>query len=375
MNVKVGDKVRFLNDVGGGVVVKILDRNRVMVLNEDDFEVPSMISEIVVVESVADKQLKNNKIEQINRLSKPKPSNFDNDEFDDDEEDNSTIINNSGLEEAIFYPDVQIIKSNGDNLREFLAFTKNVTNDTFQVFLINDSNYNVLYNIATTNQDSVAKSEATGILEANTKVMLSTISLSSVNTLPAYVCQLLFYRKGDFKIKQPLMKVVEINPVKFYKEASFTKNEFFEENAMMIRLIDEKADADSLENITQKEFAALVGSKMNAKIDKDKKEHKGFSPKRKNEIVEIDLHIHELLDDHRGLSRNDILEIQLKKFRDELENAIRNHVKKIVFIHGVGEGVLKVKIRSELDKKRKILDYQDASFKEYGYGATMVRIF
>ena len=82
-----------------------------------------------------------------------------------------------------------------------------------------------------------------------------------------------------------------------------------------------------------------------------------------------------ILDDFRGLSNSEMLEIQMRKFREELDNAMRKGVKKIVFIHGVGAGVLKLEIRKELDRMKKKLDYQDASFKEYGYGATLVRIF
>jgi hypothetical protein len=41
----------------------------------------------------------------------------------------------------------------------------------------------------------------------------------------------------------------------------------------------------------------------------------------------------------------------------------------------VGNGTLKIEIRKELDRMKNKLDYQDASFKEYGYGATMVKIF
>ena len=52
--------------------------------------------------------------------------------------------------------------------------------------------------------------------------------------------------------------------------------------------------------------------------------------------------------------------------------AIRDHVKRIVFIHGVGQGVLKQEVAKLLQAKFKKYYFQDASFKEYGYGATMV---
>ena len=55
-----------------------------------------------------------------------------------------------------------------------------------------------------------------------------------------------------------------------------------------------------------------------------------------------------------------------------METAIKNNAQKIVFIHGVGQGVLKLEISKELKSKYKKYRYQDASFREYGYGATMI---
>lgn len=366
MNVKVGDKVRFLNDIGGGTVVKIIDRQSVMVLNDDDFEVPTPVSELVVIESAADSRLRGSSAE--NKSEKPKPQSVTTDADEQDEPESAPISLTD-----IFYPPVAIDKGNGDYLREYLAFVPKANQQGFDIYLINDSNYNVLYSIIATDADEQSGSEAVGVLEANTKVQFSTLAMSNVNLIPAYTFHLTFYRKGSFKIKEPLSRTIELNPVKFYKEASFVKNEFFSKNAMMIALIDEHAAADSVENMTEKDFKKVMAEKLKG----EKVEHKEFKSGKaiQSQIVEVDLHIHELLDDFRGLSNSEMLEIQMRKFREELDNAMRKGVKKIVFIHGVGAGVLKLEIRKELDRMKKKLDYQDASFKEYGYGATLVRIF
>lgn len=369
MNVKVGDKVRFLNDVGGGTVVKVIDRYKVMVLNDDDFEVPAPMSELVVIESSADNRLRDNNGDEPKPKKKTaEPSSRGTDD-DDDEEDETAPLS---LDD-IFYPAVVNDKANADFLSEYLAFVPKGANQGFDIYLINDSNYNVLYSIIATDADERSESEAVGVLEANTKVQVSALSMDSVNIIPAYTLHLSFYRKGEFKIKEPISKTIELNPVKFYKETSFLKNDFFDEKAMMIAIIDEKASADSIENMSDKEFKKLLSEKKKGERD----EHKDFKSAKasQSQIVEVDLHIHELLDDFRGLSNGEMLEIQMKKFREELDNAMRKGVKKIVFIHGVGAGVLKLEIRKELDRMKKKLDYQDASFKEYGYGATLVRIF
>ena len=96
-------------------------------------------------------------------------------------------------------------------------------------------------------------------------------------------------------------------------------------------------------------------------------------PEKKNsDISEIDLHITEILDDHRGMSNGEILQVQLDRFTTSLEGASKTDQKKIVFIHGLGNGKLKFEVRKLLNTKYSHLKYQDASFKEYGYGATMV---
>ena len=75
---------------------------------------------------------------------------------------------------------------------------------------------------------------------------------------------------------------------------------------------------------------------------------------------------------HEGLSNGVILEFQLSRFRTALETAILHKTGRIVFIHGVGNGKLKHEMRRILEREYSSLQYQDASFKEYGYGATMV---
>ena len=44
--IKVGDKVKFLNDVGGGVVTSFINKNMVNVENEDGFEIPYPITQL-----------------------------------------------------------------------------------------------------------------------------------------------------------------------------------------------------------------------------------------------------------------------------------------------------------------------------------------
>jgi dsDNA-specific endonuclease/ATPase MutS2 len=90
--------------------------------------------------------------------------------------------------------------------------------------------------------------------------------------------------------------------------------------------------------------------------------------------IEIDLHIHELIDDARHLSNFEILNIQLDKAKQQLEWAIDKRVKYIVFIHGVGQGVLKAELQTLLRRYDNI-EFYDASYQTYGVGATEVCIY
>ena len=99
-----------------------------------------------------------------------------------------------------------------------------------------------------------------------------------------------------------------------------------------------------------------------------------IAKKDKDDVLEVDLHINELLDSTAGMSNKEMLDYQMSKFREVMNENINNKRKKIVFIHGKGDGVLKSEIIKAIRKEYKKTDYQDASFQEYGYGATMVII-
>jgi dsDNA-specific endonuclease/ATPase MutS2 len=114
---------------------------------------------------------------------------------------------------------------------------------------------------------------------------------------------------------------------------------------------------------------------MRAKRQADKPNRQPVQRKEKRaQIIEVDLHIHELLDSTAGLSNSDMLEVQLNEFRRVMNENLRNKGQKIVFIHGKGEGVLRNALLKELNYKYKQCSVQDASFREYGFGATQVTI-
>lgn len=90
--------------------------------------------------------------------------------------------------------------------------------------------------------------------------------------------------------------------------------------------------------------------------------------------LEVDLHIHELIDDARHLSNYEILNIQINHAKKRLEWALQKRLKSVVFIHGVGQGVLREELYT-LFRRYDKLEYFDGDYQTYGLGATEVRIY
>lgn len=120
-------------------------------------------------------------------------------------------------------------------------------------------------------------------------------------------------------------------------------------------------------------FSDINNPFLKEKIAAQKPKKSAFI-KEKNEIIlEVDLHINQLIKSTKGLDNYDMLNLQLDTAKRKIEYAIGKRISKIVFIHGVGEGVLKSELHSLLNKYP--VKYYDASYKKYGLGATEVYVY
>ncbi|WP_163711219.1 Smr/MutS family protein [Mangrovibacterium lignilyticum] len=349
---QVGDRVKFMNSVGGGIITKIVGKNMVHVENEDGFEIPVMTTEIIMdeidQEGIANSDKKPDVSDFIRRgTAQPKPA-----ERKVKVEEPITIIR--GNDEPEFY----------------LAFlpedSRNPLDGQTKVYLVNDSNFFILYHYSHFENEQYVTQEA-GKLEPNTKLLLGTLSQADIASLPAFAFQLLFYKDQSPRLEKPLRKKIAINPVKFYKSGSFKQSDFFSEKVMLYKLNESEMEK-ALKELSSKDVKKAAREKEPAR---EPQKAKVELP----ELLEVDLHIHELIDSTAGLSNKDMLDLQMNTFREKMQEAISgNKVKKVVFIHGLGNGVLKQELRRELSTKFKKYAHQDASFQEYGYGATMVII-
>jgi dsDNA-specific endonuclease/ATPase MutS2 len=120
-------------------------------------------------------------------------------------------------------------------------------------------------------------------------------------------------------------------------------------------------------------FSDINNALLKEKISQGQSKKSLFKKEKKEVILEVDLHINKLVKSTRNLDNYDILNLQLDTAKSKIEFAISKRILKIVFIHGVGEGVLKSELQSLLNKYP--VKHYDASYKKYGLGATEVYVF
>jgi len=350
MTFKKGDRVKFLNDVGGGIVTRV-DNKTVYVEREDGFEVPSIMSQLLEVEVPnAESSPFTRSISDV-----PKPQNEDTGESLSPTPDYIDLTDDS--DDANIDVSVNIL----------LAWIKDGKN-AYDLYLVNDCGYHIMY-VAAMIKDATYRGIQAGMLESDTTIHLTQISGDELKSISSIRFDILFFKKGAYLPQEPMRYELKTDEFFLTDPVNYVKTAYFDEKTLIYNISEEylMSEIENVSKDVQKQF-----EKQKKQIDATVVE----SPKKKSEIEmdEVDLHIEQLVDNPQAFTPAEKLEIQMGYFTGTLDDAIRNRKKRIVFIHGVGNGRLRLEIHRTLDKKYPKLRYQDASFKEYGYGATMVMV-
>ncbi|MEG0700189.1 MAG: DUF2027 domain-containing protein [Muribaculaceae bacterium] len=344
---KAGDIVRYLNSVGGGTIIKI--EGNIAYVDDDGFETPIPVRECVVIESQKPKP-------SVYSTPKPIPSKY----IEPEKPKEMPVIETQ----------------DGNALNVVLAYEasnlKSLSSSDFDTYLVNDSNYFLYFTYMSKNDNEDWTTRYHGIVEPNIQVHLEQIAHADLSNLSRIAIQYIAFKQDkSFKLKNPVFVEQRLDTTKFYKLHCFQENEYFDNPVIALTVVKNDVPNRPMEIDTRELEAA-----MKAKQDIDRKANKTVTKheKPKSEIIECDLHITELIDSTAGLSNSDMLEIQLTEFRRVMADNIHHKGTKIVFIHGKGEGVLRKAVIDELKKKYKTCTAQDASFREYGFGATLITI-
>ena len=384
---KVGDKVKFLDQQGGGTVTKVISPVLVNV-EVDGFEIPTLTKEIVL-DFVEDKAGKMFTSQNSSAFTSEKETNGNKDMgFSDDGYDLEDEYLNLSHEQEDIREERLYLSRKGQEKEKgvYLAFVpcdqKWLIGGDYFVYLVNNSDYTLLYSLFLKDETNECfAGEDYGSVEEKSRLLLSTISDKELEKWTNGVIQILLHKDKSKSILMPANYEIKIRTAKFFKEGCFEDTGLFTEKALLVPIVTinthniaaeyEKtaaqrlADAKKLQDMKAESVAVEV---------KEAKPVSFFDKHLVNRHeAEVDLHIEELTDTDKGLNNADMLNIQLDYFRKCLDKALEMNLDKIVFIHGVGQGVLKHNIEEELDKYS-FLHYFPASMQKYGVGATEVII-
>lgn len=236
----------------------------------------------------------------------------------------------------------------------YIAFTQ-FNDQVYELNLVNDTSYKIHF-VVGEEKGSDYKGVFSGIVENESFVKLLEVNIKNFDQWPEYLIQLLFFSYGTSEFRPPMMKKIRFRSASFFKNKKLAP--VMNKESYLFRLDQDavRIDVKVLEEVMQD------GTKTDPKISIPK-------PSK-----EIDLHIEKLSEQYAGMSNSAILSLQLTEFQKNLDNAIATGMEEIVFIHGVGNGVLKKEIHKILSSHKSVKFFQDAQKDKFGYGATLVRL-
>ena len=203
---KIGDKVRFLSEVGGGTVSGFQGKNIVLVEDEDGFEIPMQVRDVILVPGEDDvkdvtevREVKEVKVEEKPVTFKPKP----------------------------------LERREGERLNLYLSFlpddVKEISSTGFESYLVNDSNYYMQVSLLSA-EGASWRLRFCGVIEPNSKLFVEAFDRSQVNDLERLCVQTIAWKHDKpFSLKPATTTELRLNLTKFYKLHVFHPNEFFNE--------------------------------------------------------------------------------------------------------------------------------------------------
>lgn len=363
---KIGDTVRYLNQVGGGRIIRI--EGKMAWVDDDGFETPVLLSECVVVRTAEQDQAAQQAVKRADpSVTSVAPqsnskSTSDLKKFDDITESSQEIIETPG----------------GDTINIVIGFEPTdrtrLSQTDFDASLINDSNYFLYFTLSSRDDDSTMWTcRYAGIVEPNTELWLGTFERNQITYLDKLCLQYIaFKRDRDYNPVKPESIELSVDTTKFFKLHCYTANPYFDNDVLAFTFVKDgiavSRQATDLSRLT------AIGNDTQSKKTDNRHHHSKKDIRQTNEPLVVDLHIDALLDTPAGMSKSDMLNYQVDTFQRVMNENLRNYGRKIIFIHGKGEGVLRQALMKELTHRYKGHDVQDASFQEYGYGATQVTI-
>ena len=399
----VGDRVRLLTGTEEGIVTRLLDSELVEVAIDNDFTIPVLRREVVVVAQEEgnnfDRTAPDYRMGQVpgknaNASKKdksaakpaaPRPAQPSLAEA-------LAAVASSGAGVAKISTPAPGAKQAPAAKGLFLALVHQ-SPELLGVTLINNTEAEVLYTYGEDTSTRPYRALAADKLgpKSSTKP-LSFLHMKDFESWPAVIFQLLPHRLNGEAAYELLTKRQAFKASTFY--SSSRPAPVIGKDAYLFQLDEKAAAAIAPEQLTQEAPAAPAPAPAKpAGVDAAalKAQLTGDAPAKPAAVVaaatpapvgpvvapphEFDLHLEALRPDHKEeLSNTAILRIQLDAFEDALSRALATNMHEIVFIHGMGNGVLRKEIHRQLSRNKDIKFFEDARKEKFGFGATLVRL-
>jgi hypothetical protein len=347
-DIKPGDEVRFLNATGGGRVIKIMDSRMALVAIEDGFEIPVLLSELVVVQQA------------------PAPSRQAAEQLLQKEIAAQQLAQAQEHDQAR-KSSIRRFARNTEQEGFYLAFVPHeqqwLLTGPIDVVLVNHSAMELLYTVHIKAENKWINADF-GQLEPYSKVVVETISRDDLNHWTRGLVQGLIVFDNTIQPMKPLHAHYNLKASRFYKEGSYAPFAILGEKAVFIQLEPFASMSDTGQKEADTPVQVKTPIKENTLIDKHRV--------AEGEAL-VDLHIGELVSNISGLSSHDMFNIQMEYFHKALNSAIAEDYNKLTFIHGVGNGVLKKAILEALENFEGT-ENRMASLSKFGVGAIEVII-
>ncbi|MEO5569883.1 MAG: DUF2027 domain-containing protein [Bacteroidia bacterium] len=354
MKYHIGDKVSFLNEKLSGKVTQIIDDSICKVETDDGFEIDAVEKELVLISKAESSELPSS-IEIIQPLFEP-------------------IVH---LTSDLF----SLLENDAVHFVAMPAEDMQVLTGTINFYLFNKTDFVLLFSLSAKIKNK-SFGIAHGVIQPQSEFLLVNKKRHDLIDWQNFIVQAVLFMKEEHKTGSPINKELPVLLPDLKAEFNQLKGTSSYSKTIKLAAAGKEPDIDMEE--LKKKFAKdqstpNKGEAGENKLAKEKIPARQSPPSHDSDFLraiirneaEVDLHIQHLVDKYKNLSNADMMHVQLTKFRKEMDHAIKNHYHKIIFIHGVGNGVLRAEIIREL-RAYSGVRYIDAPFEKYGYGATEV---
>ncbi|MEZ0484078.1 Smr/MutS family protein [Fibrella aquatica] len=331
----IGDKVRMIRAKEQGVVVRFLSGNRVEIEIEDGFRIPVMQSELVVVSPMEAERFKpSGQAAEARDTFAPQRT--------------ATPLGRAAG---------QILS----NVGLYLAYVPQNDRD-IALHVVNNTDWDVLLTV-TEERDNKTRGLQSTTLKAKSQLKLNEMHLiERFEQWPTLLFQALYFRPGAGQPPRiPLVKRLKPRAQAFFKSKQNVP--VLNQPGHLFQLDDESSNATMNPPADSIKAALLEPKAEQGTVTVDKP------------AAVVDLHIEKLMPGGQtGKSPGDLVDVQLRAFEKNLENAIANGMPDITFIHGVGTGKLRQELHRHLSRHPNVRFFEDAQKQKFGYGATKVTL-